>query len=99
MKFDTSTTPRGIQNLQFNLDWFPHVTLKAFNEFIEQCWFQYAGQYPEPLKHSIEAYVTKWTAKTKKEPAHTDTEFEKNIQKNMDLKRQIKTLLGFFCNN
>ena len=36
MEFDTAITPRGIQNLQINPDRFPHATLKAFNEFIEQ---------------------------------------------------------------
>ena len=55
--------------------------LKAFNEIIEQCEFQCAAQYPEPTKHSIEACVTKWTATTKKEPAHTDTEFGKKHTK------------------
>ena len=36
MEVDTATIPRGTQNLQFNPDQFPHATLKAFNEFIEQ---------------------------------------------------------------
>ena len=40
MEFDTATTPRGTQNLQFNPDRFPHATLKAFNEFIDQCEFR-----------------------------------------------------------
>ena len=35
MEFDTATTLRGIQNLQFNLDRFSHATLKTFNELIE----------------------------------------------------------------
>ena len=35
MEFDTATTLRGIQNLQFNPDRFPHATLKAFNELIQ----------------------------------------------------------------
>ena len=52
-----------------------HATLKAFNEFIEQCKFQYQAQYPEPPKHTTEACITKWTVTTKKEPAHTDIEF------------------------
>ena len=78
MEFNTTTTPRGIQNLQFNLDRFPHATLKAFNEFIEQYEFRYEAQYPEPPKHAIEACITKWTATTKKEPTYTDMEFIKN---------------------
>ena len=63
MGFDTATTPRGIQNLQFNPDRFRHATLKAFNEFNE---FQYEAQYPEPPKHAIEACIAKWTATTKR---------------------------------
>ena len=35
MEFDTATTLRGIQNLQFNPGRFPHATLKAFNKLIE----------------------------------------------------------------
>ena len=59
MEFGTGTAPRGIQNLQFNPDRFPHATLKAFSEFIEQCEFWYEAQYPEPLKHAIEACIIK----------------------------------------
>ena len=66
----TATTPHEIQNLQFNPDRFPHATLKVFNEFIEQYDFSYRAQYPEPLNHTIEAFITKWTATTKKEPTH-----------------------------
>ena len=77
MEFDTATTPRGIQNLQFNPGRFPHAILKAFNELIEQCEFRYEAQYPEPPKHAIETGFTKWTATTKKEPAHKDTQFIK----------------------
>ena len=77
MEFDTATTPRGIQNLQFNPDRFLHATLKAFSEFIEQYEFRYEAQYPEPPKHAIEACITKWTATAKKEHTHTDIEFIK----------------------
>ena len=47
----------------------------------------------EPPKHAIEACITKWTAKTKKEPTHTDTEFIKNMWISKD---KVKKLLGFF---
>ena len=47
MEFNTATTARGIQNLQFNPDRFPHASLKAFNEFIEQYEFRYETEYPE----------------------------------------------------
>ena len=77
MEFDTATTPGGILNLQFYPYWSPHATLKAFNEFIEQFKFWCKAQYPEPPKHAIEACIAKWTATTKKEPAHTDVEFIK----------------------
>ena len=61
----TATTPHGIQNLQFNPDQFPQATLKVFNKLIEQYDFSYKAQYPESLKHTIEACITKWTATTK----------------------------------
>ena len=94
MEFNTTTTPSGIQNLQFNPDQFSHATLKAFNEFIEQYKFRYEVQYPEPLKHAIEASITKWTATTKKEPRHTDMEAIKNTWISKD---KIKKLLGSFA--
>ena len=67
--------------------------MKAFNEFIEQYESRYEAQYPEHPKHAIEACITKWTATTKKEPAHTDIEFIKNTWISKD---QVKKLLGFF---
>ena len=76
------------------LDWFPHATLKAFHEVIEQYKFQYKAKYPEPLKHAIEACITKWTATTKKEPSHTDIEFIKRMWTSRD---KVKELLGFFA--
>ena len=96
MEFDSACTLRGIPNLQFNLDWFPHATLKAFNEFIEQYEFWYKAQYPEPPKHATqtEACFAKWTATTKKEPTYTDMEFIKNM---WILKGKVKKLLGFFA--
>ena len=94
MEFNTTTTPSGIQNLQFNPDRFSHATLKAFNEFIEQYKFRYEVQYPEPLNHAIEASITKWTATTKKEPRHTDMEAIKNTWISKD---KIKKLLGSFA--
>ena len=96
MELDAATTPRGIQNLQFNQDQFPHATLKAFNKFIERYKFQYKAQYPEPPKHGIEACITKWTATAKKEPAHTDVEFIKNMWIS---KGKVKKTSWFFCNN
>ena len=45
----------------------------------------------EPLKHAIEACITKCTAKTKKGPTHTDTEFIKNMWIRKD---KVKKLLG-----
>ena len=82
MEFDIATTPRGMQNLQFNPDQFPHATFKAFNKFIEQYKFQYEAQYPELPKHAIETCITKGTAITKKE---------------VDLERQSKkNCLSFF---
>ena len=92
MEFDSAPTPRGIPNLQFNQDRFPHTTLKAFNEFIEQYEFRYEAQYPEPPKHAIEACITKWTATTKREPTYTDMEFIKNTRIS---KGKIKSFLGF----
>ena len=94
MEFDSAPTLRGIPNLQFNPDRFPHATLKAFNEFIEQYEFPYKAQYPEPLKHAIEACIAKWTATTKKEPTYRDMEFLKNT---WILKDKVKKLLGFFA--
>ena len=94
MEFHTATTPHGIQNLQFSQDRFPHAALKAFNEFVEQYEFRYEVHYPDPPKHAIEACITKWTATTKKEPAHTDVEF---IEKNVDLERQSKKTAWDFC--
>ena len=94
MEFDIATTPRGIQNLQFNPDRFPHATLKASNEFIEQYEFGYEAQYPEPPKHAIEVCITKWTATTKTEPTHTDIEFIKNTWISKD---KVKKLLAFFA--
>ena len=94
MEFDTATTPRGIQNLQFNPDWFPHATLKAFNELIEQYEYRYEGQYPEPPKHTIEACITKWIATTKKQPTYTDMGFIKRMWISKD---KVKKLLGFFA--
>ena len=94
MEFDTATILRGIQNLQFNPNWFPHDTLKAFNEFIEQYEFRYEAQYPEPPKHAIDACITKWTTTTKKEPAHTDVEF---IRKTWISKDKVKKILWFFA--
>ena len=47
----------------------------------------------EPPKHAIEACITKCTAKTKKEPTHTDTEFIKSMWIS---KNKAKKLLGFF---
>ena len=52
MEFDIATALRGIQNLQFNPDRFPHATLKAGNEFIEQYEFRYEAQYPEPPRET-----------------------------------------------
>ena len=66
MEFDTATTPREIQNLKFNPDRFPHATLKTFNKFIKQYEFRYEAQYPEPMKHAIEACITIWTATTER---------------------------------
>ena len=94
MEFDSAPTLRGIPNLQFNPDRFPHATLKAFNEFIEQYEFRYEAQYPEPPKHAIEACIAKWTATTKKEPTYRDMEFLKNT---WILKDKVKKLLGFFA--
>ena len=68
--------------------------MKAFNKFIEQYEFRYEAQHPEPPKHAIEACITKWTATTKKEPAHTDIEF---IKKMWILKDKVKKLLGFYA--
>ena len=94
MEFDTATTPRGIQNLQFSPDRFPHATLKAFNEFIEQYEFRYEAQYPEPPKHANEACSTKWTATINEEPIYTDMEFIKNTWISKD---KVKKVLGFFA--
>ena len=90
MKFDSAPTPRRIPNR------FPHATLKAFNEFIEQYEFRYEAQYPEPSKHAIEACITKWTATTKKEPTYIDMEF---IKKHVDLERHSKEASWVFCNS
>ena len=81
-------------NLKFNPDLFPHATLKTFNKFIEQYEFWYEEQCPEPQKHAMEACITKWTATTKKEPAHKDIEF---IQKKWISKDKVKKLLGLFA--
>ena len=94
MEFDSAPALRGIPNLQFNPDQFPHATLKAFNKFIEQYKFQYEAQYPEPPKHAIEASIAKWTATTKKEPTYADMEFIKNMWISKD---KVKKLLGFFA--
>ena len=94
MEFNTATTPRGIRNLKFNPNRFLHATLKAFKEFIEQYKFRYETQYPEPPKHAIEACITKWTATTKKEPAHTDTELIENMWSSKD---KVKKLFVFFA--
>ena len=82
MEFETAAAPRGIQNLQFNPDRFPHATLRAFNKFIE------------PPKHAIEACITKWTAATKEKSTYADMEFIKNTWISKD---KVKKLHVFFA--
>ena len=46
--------PRGIPKLQFNPDDYPHSTLKAFTDFVEQYSYRYEAQYPLPQKYIID---------------------------------------------
>ena len=55
-------TAAGIPTLQFDPDRYPHATLKAFNDFIEQFKFRYNAQYPEPSKSAIDNAILKWKA-------------------------------------
>ena len=73
IKWNSILLLRRIQNLQFNPDRFPHATLKAFNEFIEQYEFPYKAQYPERPEHATEACITKWTATINKELTNKQT--------------------------
>ena len=94
MEFETAAAPRGMQNLQFNPDRFPHATLRAFNKFIEQYEFWYEAQYPEPPKHAIEACITKWTATAKEESTYADMEFIKNTWISKDKVKKLHVLFA-----
>ena len=50
MDSDNYSVTRGITIFQFNPDRHRHVTLKAFNELIEQYEFRYITQHPVPPK-------------------------------------------------
>ena len=50
MDSDNYSVTRGITIFQFNPDRHRHVTLKAFNELIEQYELRYITQHPVPPK-------------------------------------------------
>ena len=78
-----------IPSLQFDPDKYPHATLKAFNDFIEQF-----AQYPEPSKAAVDNAIAKWKA------SNSDRELsEKDIETVCNewiSKDKVRNLLGFF---
>ena len=88
------STPTGITNLQFNPDKYPHATLKAFNEFIEQYEFRYIAQYPVPPKNAVDNEVEKWKANHRNEEISNDT--IETIHKEWVSKDKVRKLLHFF---
>ena len=87
------STAVGIPALQFDPDRYPHATLKAFNDFIEQFKFHYNAQYPEPSKSAIDNAILKWKASNDREIAEKDTEIIRNEWISKD---KVRKLLGFF---
>ena len=91
------STPTGITSLQFNPDKYPHATLKAFNEFIEQYEFCYIAQYPVPPKNAIDNEIEKWQANSRNK--ELTNEVVENIRQEWISKDKVRKLLGFFCNS
>ena len=87
------STAVGIPTLQFDPDRYPHATLKAFNDFIEQFEFRYNAQYPEPSKSAIDNAILKWKASNDREIAEKDIEIIRNEWISKD---KVRKLLGFF---
>ena len=82
-------------SVQFNPDDYPHATLKAFNEFIEQYEYRYEAQYPDPPKHAIENAVASW--KVEHEDNNPSAEQNKAIRAAWTSKDMVRKLLGFFA--
>ena len=73
---------------------YPHATLKAFNDFIEQFEFRYNAQYPEPSKAAVANAIAKWKA------SNSDRELSEKdidtIRNEWISKDKVRKLLGFF---
>ena len=82
-------------SVQFNPDDYPHATLKAFNEFIEQYEYRYEAQYPDPPKHAIENAVASW--KVEHEDNNPSAEQNKAIRAAWTSKDMVRKLLVFFA--
>ena len=88
------STAVGIPSLQFDPDKYPHATLKAFNDFIEQFEFRYNAQYPEPSKNAIDNAILKWkVSNNNRELTEKDID---TIRNEWISKDKIRKLLGFF---
>ena len=80
--------------LKFNPDKHPHVTSKAFNDFIEQFEFRYNAQCTELSRNVIENVILKWRAlNNKHEPSEKDIETVRNKWVSKD---KVRKLLVFF---
>ena len=88
-------SPRGVPGLQFDPDSYPHATLKAFNEFVEQYEFRYNAQYPEPPKTVMDNATLKW--KSEHEDADPSAAQKLDIRKEIVAHDKVRKLLGFFA--
>ena len=88
------STAFGIPSLQFDPDKYPHATLKAFNDFIEQFEFRYNAQYLEPSKYAIDNAILKWkVSNNNRELTEKDID---TIRNEWISKDKVRKLLGFF---
>ena len=97
MNMDASNpNPQGVPKLQFDPDKYPHSTLKAFNEFIEQYEFRYDAQYPEVPKHVLDNAVEKWKSENDN-AAVIPIATKETLKADIRSRDKVRKLLGFFA--
>ena len=84
-----------VSSIIFNPDDYPHDTLKAFNQFVEQFEFRYEAQYPEIPKHIYEMELENW--KIDKGVTEVPDKSKVQIRQSSKSKDKVRKLLGFFC--
>ena len=94
MDFNGTASASTIPTLQFNPDKYPHATLKAFNEFIQQYEYRYIAQYPEPPKNAIDNSIERWKMVNDKAPTNDIIE---EVRRQWISKDKVRKLLGFFA--